>query len=162
MAERSTGINTRNADEWVATFSAAEQADGRTRVVQIVSLTSGKIDSVVGAADRTVSTNDSLNITTFSGNIIVGDNSYLACYVEHSVVTGSCNITPLLCDNQGQVVSTLPTKVSQVVLPTQSGSGNYLTPCLSWDIKGTGAWKIYPHVYNLSAGNTVDLRCYTF
>lgn len=161
MAERSTGINTRNPSDYVATFDAAEQAEGQTRLIQIVSLTSGKIDTTKSAPNRAVSSNDSLDLTTTSGDISVGDNAYLACYTEHSQSDGKCFITPLLCDNNGEVMGMLPSKESKVIVTTYSGS-NYFSNCLSWEIRGAGAHKVFMHVSELSAGNTVDMRYFVF
>jgi len=161
MAERSTGINTRNPSDYVATFDAAEQAEGQVRLIQIVSLTSGKIDTAKGSPDRTVASNDSLDLTTTSGDVTVGDNAYLACYTEHSQIDGKCFVTPLLCDNDGEVVGMLPSKESKVTITTYSGS-NYFSNCLSWEIRSTGAHKVFMHVSELSTGNSVDMRYFVF
>lgn len=160
MSEKSVGIDTRNADTWVAAFEASETAEGHSRQIQIISMTAGKIDEFVGPATRSVSSDDSLDITTVSG-IEVGDNAYLACFVKHSQEAGSCLVTPLLCDNNDNVVGTLETKQSKVGLPLASGS-HYISSSLSWDIKGTGAWKVHPHIYNLSDSNEVSVWAFTF
>jgi hypothetical protein len=161
MTEHATGINTRNATAYVATQVAAEQADGNTRLLQIVSITAGKITGDAYSSTRTVSSNDSLTVTTISGNILVGDNSRLSCYVQHTQSTGSCLVTPLLCGADGKVIGTLETKQSNVMLPLVSGT-NYISNCLSWSIMDTGAWYTYTHIYNLSDNNTVTVSSYTF
>ena len=161
MAEKATGITSSNPNAWVATFEASEEAEGHGRLVQIVSLTSGKIDQSVGAPNRTVSTNDSLTITTVSGNILVGDNSFLSIYVEHSQPAGKCLVTPLLCDNDGIVIGSLPSKMSSVGLTLTNATG-YLSSCLTWSILSTGSWKIYSHVCELSNSNEVKLWVFTF
>lgn len=161
MSERSLGINTRNADAWVAAFEASEQAEGYTRAVQVVALTSGKIDQNVGEPIRAVSSNDSNDITTFSGNVEVGDNAFCAIYSRHNQSSGSCIITPLLCDNQGTVIGILDSKYSNVPITLYSGS-DYISKPLIWDIKSTGAWKIFPHISELSESNTVKLWVFTF
>jgi hypothetical protein len=159
--ERSTGINTRNANEYVATFLASEQAEGHDRVIQIISITSGKIDESFSSPSRTVSSDDSLDISTVSGNVVVGDNAYFACYVKHSKDRGNCLITPILCDNEGKAIGILPPKKSEVLLTLYSGS-SYFSPCLSWDVKDTGCWKVFPHVSGLSDGDIVDIWVFTF
>jgi hypothetical protein len=159
--EKSTGIKTTGANEYVATFKASESAEGHDRVIQIVSIASGKIDESLGSPTRNISSNDSMDITTISGNITIGDNSYLAVYPRHSQSNGSCLITPLLCDNEGVVIGCLETKSSSVMLPAASGT-NYIANCLSWAVIETGAWKLYPHVSNLSSSDTIDLWCYVF
>jgi hypothetical protein len=159
--ERGTPIKTTGGDTQVATFRASEDFQGQERVVQIISITSGKTDEDLGSPDRTVSSNDSLDITTISGNVMAGDNSYLACYVRHSQPDGYCLVTPLLCDNDGVVMGTLDSKSSKVMLPVASGTA-YISNCLSWRILETGAWKIYPHVADLSDSNSVEMWCYTF
>jgi hypothetical protein len=161
MSEKSVGINTRNADAYVAAFEAAEQADGYTRNIQIVGLTAGKIDQNLGDPDKIVSSNDSNNITTITGSIETGDNAYCAIYPRHSQSAGSCVVTPLLCDNQGTVVGMLDSKYSNVPITMYSGS-DYISKPLIWDIKSTGAWKIYVHISELSDSNTVKLWIYTF
>jgi hypothetical protein len=161
MAERGTGIKTTGADTYVATFDASEQGDGHSRVVQVISLTAGKVSPTMGSPTRSVSSNDSLNMTTISGNINVGDNSYFACYLRHSQPNGYCLVTPLLCDDNGTVMGSLESKASRVMLPVASGS-NYMSPCLSWPVLETGAWTIYPHVTDLSSGNSISMWCYTF
>lgn len=161
MTERSVGINTQNADKWVASFDAAEQAEGHTRVIQIIGLTAGKIGTPVGAATRVVATDDPLDISSISGNLVIGDNSFLACYLRHTSDKGQCLITPLLCDDNGDVIGTLPPKRSTVAVPLLDGV-DYVSNCLSWDIKGTGALKAYMHVSNLSNLNTISLWCFTF
>ena len=159
--ENSVGIKTTGADTYVAAFTAAEQAEGKSRVVQIISLTSGKMDPLVGSPTRGVSVNDTLDITTVTGSVSVGDNAYFACYLRHTQPAGSCLVTPLLCDDGGTVVGCLPSKISRVMLPVASGT-NYISNCLSWPVMETGAWKIYPHVTDLSLSNTVDMWCFTF
>jgi len=163
MPEKSIGINTSNADEYVAAFEASEQADGHTRAIQIIATTAGKVDETIGSADRTVSSNDSLDVTAVSGNIIVGDNAYFACYLAHSESNGSCLVTPLLCDNDGNVIGTLEPKQSDVNqgIPLVSSSA-YLSRCLVWEVMTTGAHKLYPHVYNLSDSNSIDMWCFTY
>ena len=159
--ERGTPIKTTGGDTQVATFRGSEDFQGQERVVQIISITSGKTNEGLGSPDRTVSIDDSLDITTISGSITAGDNSYLACYIRHSQPDGYCLVTPLLCDNDGVVMGTLDSKPSKVMLPVASGS-HYLSNCISWPILETGAWKIYPHITDLSYSNSVDVWCYTF
>jgi hypothetical protein len=159
MTERSVGIKTTGADTYVATFEAAEQAEGQTRVVQIISLTAGKIDS--GLSRLSISSDDLMDVTSVSGSVVVGDNSHLACYVDHTQSNGSCLITPLLCDNDGSVLGYLAPKVSSVKVPVIK-SGKYLSSCLSWEIMTTGSWKLFPLVSELSSGNSVDVYAYTF
>jgi hypothetical protein len=161
MGEKSTGIKTTNADTYVATFLASEEAEGKQRVVQIISLTAGKVDSSLGSPARTVSFNDSSDISTLTGNIEVGDNYYLACYVRHSQLNGSCLVTPVLCDNNGTPMGLLESKKSQVQLTVTSGI-DYFSKCLSWEVAGTGAWKINAYISDLSVGNSIQLWCYTF
>ena len=160
MSESLTGISTVNADAYVATKSAAEVIGGKTGVIQLIGLTAGKIDQSVGSPLRTVSTSDSFDVTTFSGSVLIYDDSFLACYIEHSQLNGSCLVTPLLCDNGGVVIGCLPSRQSQVNLPLQKGS-YYISNCLSWDIKDTGAWKGFIHISNLSSSNTVKLWSFT-
>jgi hypothetical protein len=159
-AEQATGIDTSRANAYVATFQASQDADGQTRLVQIISMTAGKIDESVGSATREVISDDSLTLTTVSG-IEVGDNAFLSCYLKHSQETGSCLVTPLLCDNNDNVIGTLETKQSKVGLPLASGS-HYLSNSLTWEIMNTGAWKVYPHIYRLSESNEVDVWAFTF
>lgn len=159
--ERAVGIKTVGADTYVAAQNAAEQAEGKTRVLQIVSLAAGKVDSSLGSPARTCSTNDSSDLTTITGDIDVGDNFYLACYLRHSQSTGSCLVTPILCDGAGTPMGLLESKRSQVQLTVVSGT-DYFSKCLSWEVAGVGAWKIYPHVTDISTDNTVNLWCYTF
>ena len=160
-SERGTPIKTTGGDTNVATFRASEDFQGQERVVQIISMTSGKVSEDIGSPDRSVSVNDSLDITTISGNVLAGDNSYMACYLRHSQSNGQCLVTPLLCDNNGVVMGSLESKSSKVMLPVASG-GYYLANCLSWPILETGAWKIYPHVTDLSDSNSVEMWCFTF
>jgi hypothetical protein len=155
MSEKATGVITRNADAYIATFEAAEQAEGQIRLVQIISITAGKIPEVVGVPTRHVVNNDSLSITTLSGYLL-GDNSHLVCYVKHKEPGGSCLVTPLLCDNNNQVIGTLESKYSKVSLTLASGTA-YLSPCLRWEFLGTGAWSIFPHVCQISEANEIDL-----
>jgi hypothetical protein len=155
--ERSVGLDVRNPNAWVAAFVGAEEADGHERLVQLIALTGGKIDNIVGTPTREVSTNDSFNVATLSGNLTVGDNSALSCYVQHSQLNGSCIVTPLLCDNSGTVIGCLNPQQSRECMTLQSGTGYYISPNLNWDTKGTGAFKIFPHVSNLSVGNDVKL-----
>lgn len=159
--ERGTPIKTTGGDTQVATFRASQDVEGQERVVQIISLTSGKANESLGPPTRAVSTNDSMDITTISGNVLSGDNAYLACYVRHSQPDGYCLVTPLLCDNDGVVMGTLDSQASKVMLPVASGT-NYLASCLSWPILETGAWRIYPHITDLSGSNSIDLWCFTF
>lgn len=159
--ERGTGIKTTGADTYVATFRASREVAGQERVVQIISLTSGKVSDSLGDSTRSVSVDDSMDVTTLSGSVPIGDDAYLACYLRHSQPNGQCLVTPLLCDNNGTVMGTLHSKTSKVMLPVASGS-NYLANCLSWPILETGAWSIFPHVSDLSQSNTVDLWCFTF
>lgn len=161
MSEKATGIISRNADAWVATFEAAEQAEGHSRLIQIVSLTSGKIGTSVGAPTRTVASNDSSDTTTFSGSIVLGDNNAIAAYIQHSQSSGNCIITPLICDNNGAVVGGLNPLRSTTILDLKGASNYYLGNTLIWDIKGSGGWKIWPHVSNLSDSNTIKLWIYT-
>lgn len=161
MAERATGISTANANEYVATFTASEEAEGQTRLIQIISLAGGKIEAAKPSAMRSVSSDDSYDLTTVSGDLLLGDNAFIACYTEHSELTGNCLITPLLCDNDGVVMGVMPTKKSQVSLPVY-GSSNYYSNCLSWEVRETGAWKAYLHVSALSDSNTVELRYFSF
>ena len=157
MTERAVGYDARNSTEYVAAFVASEEADGHTRLIQIMSVTAGKVDEDIGDPYRIVSTNDSMDVDSLSGNLEVGDNSYLTCYIHHSEPTGSCLITPLLCDNNGVVVGTLEPRQSNVCLTMQSGTGYYMSNNINWDIKGTGAYSIFPHVSNLSSSNIVKL-----
>jgi hypothetical protein len=159
--EKSVGIKTTGADTYVAAFSAAEQAEGQNRVVQIISLAAGKVSSSLGAATRSVSSNDSLDMSLITGDMVVGDNSFFACYLGHSQSNGSCLVTPLLCDNDGLVIGTLESRVSRVMLPVVNGA-KYMSNCLSWPILETGAWKIYAHITDLSGSNVVDIWCFTF
>jgi hypothetical protein len=159
--EKSVGIKTTGADTYIATFKAAEEADGRERLIQIISLSSGKISETLGAAPRSVAADDSLDVSGITADFVVGDNAYFACYLKHSEPNGYCLITPLLCDNEGHVIGCLETKASQVKLPILDGS-DYLSTCLSWPILETGAWKIYAHVTDLSVSNIVDVWCFTF
>jgi hypothetical protein len=99
VAEKSVGIRTTGADAWVATFLASERADGHVRNVQVVAITAGKIED--GVSRLGVSTDDTLDVTTVSGNLLVGDNNYLALYTSHTQPNGSCLVTPLLCDAEG-------------------------------------------------------------
>lgn len=159
MTEQATGIKTVGADTYVGTFLASEQADGKTRVIQIISMTAGKIET---GLDRIgVSSDDSWDVTSVSGSLIAGDNNYLGCYVEHTQPSGKCLVTPLLCNNDGIVIGYLPPKISDVKVPVQK-SGKYLSICLSWEVMSTGAWKIYPHISGLSDGNSVDVYSYTY
>lgn len=160
-SERKTGIRTTGADSYVATFRASEDVDGGERLVQIISMTSGKIDESIGASTRSVSSDDSLDLTTLSGSVQIGDDGYFACYVRHSQKNGQCLITPLLCDNNGVVIGALNSKTSKVMLPVASGS-NYIANCLSWPVMETGAWRIFPHVADLSDANSVQMWCFTF
>ena len=157
--ERSTGIKTTGADTYVATSDASEQAESHIRVIQIISMTAGKIET--GVTRSGVSSDDSWDVTTVSGDLIAGDNKYLGCYVEHTQSSGECLITPLLCDSDGIVIGYLPPKLSEVKVPIEKG-GKYLSICLSWEVMSTGAWKIYPHVSGLSVNNTVSIDAYTF
>jgi hypothetical protein len=159
MAEKSTGIKTTGADTYVATQQAAEQAEGQSRVVQIISMTAGKIET--GISRLGVSSNDAMDVTSVSGSLVAGDNMYLACYVNHSQSNGSCLVTPLLCDNDGVVLGYLDPKVSSVKVPVINVT-NYLSVCLSWEVMSTGAWKLFPLVSELSDGNSVDVYAYTF
>jgi hypothetical protein len=159
MAEQATGISTRNPDTWVATFEGSEIVGGHTRQIQVVGITTGKIAG--GLSRLSVSTNDSMDVTSVSGSVVVGDNSHLVCYVTHTQNNGACLVTPLLCDNDGVVIGYLPPKISNVKVPVQK-SGKYLSICLSWEVMSTGAWKIFPLVSELSDGNSVDVYTYTF
>jgi hypothetical protein len=159
MAEKSTGIKTTGADTYVATQQAAEQAEGQSRVVQIISMTAGKIET--GVSRLGVSSNDAMDVTSVSGSLVSGDNMYLACYVDHAQSNGSCLITPLLCDNDGSVLGYLAPKVSTVKIPVTK-SGKYLSVCLSWEVMSSGAWKLFPLVSELSNGNSIDVYAYTF
>lgn len=159
MTEQATGIKTTGADTYVGTFLASEQADGKTRVIQIISMTAGKIET--GTTRSNVSFDDSWDVTTVSGDLIAGDNKYLGCYVEHTQSNGKCLITPLLCDDSGVVIGYLPPKVSDVKVPVEK-SGSYLSVCLSWEVMSTGAWKIYPHISGLGEGDVVTVYAYTF
>jgi hypothetical protein len=159
--ERAVGIKTVGADTYVAAQNAAEQAEGKTRVLQIVSLAAGKVDSSLGSPARTLSTDDSSDLTTITGDIAIGDNFYLACYLRHSQSDGSCLVTPILCDDAGTPMGLLESKRSQVQLTVTSGT-DYFSKCLSWEVAGAGAWKIYPYVTDISIDNTVNLWCYTF
>jgi len=161
VSESAVGIKTVGADTYVAAYTAAEQADGKTRVVQIISLTAGKVDSSLGSPTRSVSSNDSADISALTGDIEVGDNYYLACYVRHSQPTGSCLVTPILCDNQGTPMGLLESKRSQVQLTVTSGI-DYFSKCLSWEVAGAGAWRINAYISDLSVGNSIQLWCYTF
>lgn len=156
MTERATGINTRNANEYVATFEASEQISGSSRLIQIVALSSGKIDSSVSSPLRSVSSSDSSEVTTISGSVSAGDNSFFVCYVDHKEKNGSCMITPLLCDNDGLVIGSLPPKTSKAN-PYLTKNTYYISSCLIWDVKGSGSWKIFPHVMDLSASNNIKL-----
>jgi hypothetical protein len=162
MTERAVGIKTTGADTYVAAFLASEQADGQNRIIQIISLASGKFDATIGAATRSISSSDSLDVSGLLGDIVVGDNAYFACYAKHSRASGSCLVTPLLCDDDGVIVGKLESKKSQVQIALDDGSGHYLSNVLSWNILGTGAWKLYAHVADLSDSNSVDLWCFTF
>jgi hypothetical protein len=157
MPERSIGITSRAPTDFVAAFTAAEQADGESRLIQIISLTAGKISDTVGAPLRIVSVNDTMDVSTLTGDVIVGDNSYASIYVQHSQPTGSCLVTPLLCDGAGTVIGCLSPKQSQVCLTLQSGTGSYMSSNLNWDVKGSGAIKIFPHVSGISAGDEIKL-----
>jgi hypothetical protein len=159
--EKSVGVKTIGADTYIAAFSAAEQAESKSRVVQIIGLTAGKILETPGLATRSVTSDDSADVSAIVGDIEIGDNSYLACYVVHAGLNGSCLLTPLLCDNDGSVIASLDSKVSRVMLPIYNGSG-YLSNCLSWPVLETGAWKVFVHVTDLSTSNTIDIWCYTF
>jgi hypothetical protein len=161
MTERATGIKTTGADTYVATADASEQADGKTRVIQIISLAAGKVSSALGIATRSVSSNDSWDMSLITGDMVVGDNSFFACYLGHSQNNGSCLVTPLLCDDDGLVIGTLESRTSRVMLPVVNGT-KYMASCLSWPILETGAWKIYAHITDLSDSNTIDIWCYTF
>jgi hypothetical protein len=159
--ERGTPIRTTGGDTNVATFTASELVGGQERIVQIISLTAGKIPEFLPPATRSVSSDDTMDITTVSGNVVVGDNSILAVYPQHSQPTGSCLVTPLLCDNGGNVVGCLNTQAAKVMLPVVSGIA-YFSPCLTWSIMNTGAWYVYPHISELSSGNDVNIWCFTF
>lgn len=162
-SERGTGIKTTGADTYVATFKASQDVGGQERMVQIISLTSGKITDQVSTPTRSsVSVDDSMDTTTLSGMLQVGDDSYFACYTQHSEQTGQCLITPLLCDNYGNVVGVLNSKKAQVRLPVTVSGGAYLANCVSWPVLETGAWQIFPHVTDLSDSNSVDMWCFTF
>jgi hypothetical protein len=155
MVDRAVGISTKNADEYVAAFTAFEQVEGHTRLVQLVGITSGKIPDDIGSPIRTVITDDPLDVTTVSGIMIVDDNSSIVCYAQHSQPDGICLVTPLLCDAT-KVVGCLPSKKSQTALGITT-SGNYISTGLSWDIKGAGAVSVFPHISGLSAGNSISL-----
>jgi hypothetical protein len=159
LTEKAVGINTRNADQYVAAFVASEQVDGHDRLTQIVSLTAGKVGT--GDFRLSVSTNDSEDVTTISGNLLVGDNNYLVFYTQHIQPNGCCLLTPLLCDSGGTVIGYLPPKLSSVQMPV-TVSGKYLSACLSWAVMSTGAYYIYPLITGLSGGNSVDVYAYTF
>jgi|WetSurMetagenome_2_1015567.scaffolds.fasta_scaffold367686_2 hypothetical protein len=159
MTERSVGIKTTGATDYVAAFTASEQADSHNRVVQIIAMTAGKIDT--GLSRLGVAANDSMDITSVSGSLVVGDNSRFACYIEHSQSNGTCLVTPLLCDNDGVALGYLPAKSSSADMSIVK-SGKYLSPCLSWEILNTGAWKIHPLIFGLSDGNNIDVYSYTF
>jgi hypothetical protein len=161
MAERATGITVKNPTDYVATQLAAEQAEGHSRVIQIISVAAGKIESGSNSSYREVSSDDSYTVTTVSGNIDIGDNAYLSCYIKHSDANGSCLVTPLLCNSEGAVLGHLDPRISSVGLPVASGS-YYLAPCLTWNVMSTGAWKLYPHISKLSAGNSIQINSYTF
>jgi hypothetical protein len=158
MTERSTGITVRNPTDYIATQLAAEQAEGRSRLIQIVSLAAGKIETGIS---RSVAADDSNDTTTLTGDLTVGDSSYLACYVKHSEASGSCLVTPLLCNVAGAAIGHLPPRYSNVTVPVVSGTA-YLSHCLTWEVMTTGAYSLYMHVSQLSAGNTIDLNAYAF
>jgi len=160
VTERSVGINTTNATDYVAAFIASEQADGHSRQIQIIAFTGGKIDSTVGSQTRSVTSNDSDNLEYISDTVAVGDDCYLGCYIKHSEPSGSCVVTPLLCDAGGGVIGVLEPKKS-VAIPVASGS-HYLSTCLTWQIMGTGAWRVYPHINKLSESNSVDVWLYSY
>lgn len=54
MGQESIGIKTTGADHYVAAFTASEQAEGQTRVIQLVSIVSGKIDQSLRSPSRSV------------------------------------------------------------------------------------------------------------
>jgi len=160
MADRSVGIRTSGADTYVAAFTAAEQAEGKERVVQLTGLTAGKVSENLANSIRTVISDDVYDATTFSGSIVIGDSAYLTCYLRHSRSDGECLVTPLLCDNYGIVMGCLDSQKSKVMLPVVSGT-SYLSNNLSWAVMETGAWKVFVHVSGLSAANSVDLWAFT-
>lgn len=161
VSDRAAGINTRNADAWVAAITASEEVNGHERLLQNITVTAGKVSEQLGATTRSVFSNDTLDITTITGSVSIGDDGYFGCYIRHSQSNGSCLVTPLLCDNNGVVMGSLDSKKSYVSLPVASGT-NYISNCLVWDIKNTGTWKVFPHIYSLSDSNAIDMWCYTY
>jgi hypothetical protein len=161
VSEQSVGIVTTGANEYVAAFTASQQADGKDRVIQLIAVVAGKIDESVTSPTRSVSSDDSLDMSTVSSPTLIGDERYIGVYIKHSEPDGKCLVTPLLCDNNDAVIGTLETKESKVQLPMASGS-HYLSSCLSWEIMSTGAWKCFPHIYNLSDSNAVDVWMFTY
>jgi hypothetical protein len=158
MTEKAIGISIRSPNEWIAAFEGSEVVDGHPRQIQVVSLAAGKIESGI---NRSVSVDDSNDTTTLTGDLTVGDSSYLAAYIKHSEANGSCLVTPLLCNSGGAAIGHLPPRFSNVTVPVVSGTA-YLSHCLTWEVMATGAYSLYMHVSQLSAGNTIDLNAYTF
>jgi hypothetical protein len=158
MTERAVGITIRNPTDYIAAQLAAEQVEGHQRLIQVISITAGKIETGI---NRSVSEDDSNDTTTLTGDLTVGDSAYLAAYVKHSEATGSCLVTPLLCNSEGAAIGHLPPRYSNVTVPVVSGT-TYLSHCLTWEVMATGAYSLYMHVSQLSAGNTIDLNAYTF
>ena len=162
MSDRSTGIVTRNPTDYVATQDASEQAESHSRVIQIISMTAGKIASGTNSLSRLgVTINDAMDVSSVTATMVAGDNSRLACYVQHSQSNGSCIVTPLLCDATGDPIGTLEPKVSRVMVPVIN-AGQYLSVCLDWSIMNTGAWYLYFNISQISSGNSVNLYAYTF
>ena len=115
MSELATGIVSRNPTDYVATRTAAEQAEGHSRVVQIISMTAGKIESGANSFTRLgVTSNDALDVSSVIATMVAGDNNRLACYVQHSQSNGTCIVTPLLCDANGTPIGVLESKTSRV------------------------------------------------
>lgn len=164
MAEQATRIADQDEGDYIATRDAYEQdTESHSRVVQMVEITARQLTTVltIRGSGGAISSADGVNLlslpTDLTDNLLtVGDKTVLIVMPEHTSSSGNVYITPIIFNSLDNVVGVRATKSSGIgshAFRYGSGSGNYASPQLQWDIMG--AEKIGLHITQIDAGSVV-------
>ena len=145
MIEKAIGIVSDGNGTLMATRTAYEldYDTGNPRVIERVDFASGKMSTPMTSSIRTAFAADSLDMTNFpstiySKRLYVGDKSLFVVSVEQYVTGGTVTITPVVYDNDDNIVALLPPKTFTQPYAFRRGStdGPFVLPVQSWDILG--------------------------
>ena len=164
MAEQATRVADQDEGDYVATRDAYEQdTEAHNRVVQMVEITARQLTTVltIRGSGGAISSADGVNLLSLPSDLTdnlltVGDKTVLVIIPEHTSSSGNVLITPIIFNAADAAVGIRATKssgIGSINFRHGSGSGNYASPELQWDIMG--AEKIGIHITQIDAGSVV-------